>query len=163
MENEKIVKEKKPSKSELADMVGLLAAKVGELAARVDALTPKPAVRTPAFKETNVETPANALPVPSDYRAIVDTVLNSAFGVEVVACSDRPSFQFVIVVPETYSNASPAWREMYREDRRSRVIDYAIGVNGVREYAELVFKNFSHDTQTRIVTDRINAKTYANA
>lgn len=93
-------------------------------------------------------------PIPSEYREIVDTVLNEKFGIEISPLPDRPAFQFTVIVPEEYSNTTPEYRKMYGGDRRSRIISYAEGSNGVREWVEKIYKNLKSDIQTKINFDR---------
>jgi len=97
----------------------------------------------------------NKYPVPLDYRNIVDTVLNPEFGLSVEPATDRPMFTLRIVVPEKYSNLNAEEKRMLGADFRIKVIDYASGANGVREYAELVFKSFNPQIQSMIVADRV--------
>lgn len=95
-------------------------------------------------------------PVPSEYVDIVQNVLNPRFSVKVIPANDSPTFQFIVSVPKEYSNAPPAHWDMYRCDERVRVISYAEGSLGVREFVEKVYNNFDSETRTRITTDRLN-------
>ena len=101
---------------------------------------------------------ASAIPVPVDYRELVDTMLNKSFEIQMEALGDQPAFHFAIIVPETYSNMSAPYKEMYKIDKRARVINYSDGVNGVRDWVEKVYNNFDQDTRTRITMDRIEFK-----
>ena len=93
-------------------------------------------------------------PIPVEYRNIVDTVLNKKFEVDLDYSGDSASFNFSILVPKEYSNAGlPHW-ETYHEDRRTKVIVNALGVNGVRDWATQVYENFNPETKSRITFDR---------
>lgn len=89
--------------------------------------------------------------VPSDFRQVVNEVLNDKFAIHVVPQGHDASFELTIIVPEVYSNA-PA--EQKKDDRRIKIIKYADGSQGVREYAELVYKNLGAETQARISAER---------
>lgn len=95
-------------------------------------------------------------PVPLEYREIIDTVLNHSFGLKVVPQTDRPAFELIIVVPEKYSNMDENAKKSQRVDIRSKVISYADGLNGVRQYAELVATNLGPEIRAQIITDRAN-------
>lgn len=98
----------------------------------------------------------NSVPVPIDYRLIVDSILNKNFGIEINPASDRPLFEFSIIVPKKYSNAPPAHWTMYGMDKRIKMISYAEGNNGVRDWTERVFKNLNQEIQALVVADRLN-------
>ena len=93
----------------------------GKMQGEIDSLKPKPRELPPM--EPSVT------PIPPDYREIVDNVLNRSFGIQIEPHTDRPSFTFTIVVPEKYSNMTPAQREMNKYDVRPRVINYSEGSN----------------------------------
>ena len=94
-------------------------------------------------------------PVPMEYREIVSTILNGNFDVLVEGRTDLPAFEFTIVVPDKYSTASPDQKQMLGgKDIRPKVITYAEGINGVREWSERVFNNFSNEIKAQIVADR---------
>ena len=86
-------------------------------------------------------------PIPTDYRAAVDDLLNKDFGVHVKGLSNVPSFKFTILVPKKYSR-EPEF------DPRVRVITYAEGTLGVKTWCELVLKTFDDETRQRIISDR---------
>ena len=94
-------------------------------------------------------------PVPMEYRDIVDSVLNKAFGVNVEALSDTPAFKFIIIVPDKYSSATVEQKRMVGGyDIRPKVINYAEGGNGVRLWSEKVFSSFNPEIKAQIVSDR---------
>ena len=115
----------------------------------------------PLLQETEIvkETVAQRYPIPSEYRDIIDIVLNKKFGIEIEPLSDRPAFQFTIVVPREYSNALAEHFTMYGSDRRPKVLSFAEGPHGVREWAEKVLNNLSQDARTKIAMDRAEYKT----
>lgn len=103
------------------------------------------------------EQPVSA-PIPFEYKQLVNEILNSSFEILLYPRSDSPAFEFVISVPKKYSNATlPHW-ETYNNDLRPKVIEYAQGLNGVREWCERVFNNLNQDVRAMILQDRINAK-----
>lgn len=97
---------------------------------------------------------AGGFPIPVEYREIVDNNLNKKFGIDINYLSDTASFEFSVLVPKEYSNASPTHWETYHQDRRSRVIQNAYGANGVRDWVMLVYENFGPETKSRITFDR---------
>jgi hypothetical protein len=103
---------------------------------------------------TTTTTPETKYPIPMEYREIIATVLNNSFGIQIEPMNDSPAFTLMIVVPDKYSNMTPAEREMYKVDMRPKVLTYAEGVNGVRMWAEKVFNNFSSEVKAQIVADR---------
>lgn len=132
-----------PSRAELEKQIA-------ELQAKIDAT--KGAVEVAPLEE--VTEPKTATPVPADYLAVVKEVLNDKFRVEIEYSSNTPNFGFSILVPQTYSNApKPHW-DMFKEDRRTRVIENGKGLNGVKEWAERVYNNFDNETKARITSDR---------
>lgn len=150
-------KEKKPTIVEvLTDLIGV----VKDMAQKIDKLSEPEAKISKTIErsvtETTSETFERAYSVPSDYRDIIDTTLNKNFGVEVVPLSDRPAFMLSILVPESYSNATKPYLEMYKKDVRPKVIYNHESLNGVKEWAEMVYNNFDLETKSRITADRIN-------
>lgn len=111
----------------------------------------------PETKTVTIETSEfSPYPVPDDYRKVVDIALNQHFGIEVEPHTDAPLFDFKIIVPDRYSSISEGYKQMYKRDVRVKVIDYATGVNGVKLYAESVFKSFNPEVQALIAIDRIH-------
>lgn len=98
--------------------------------------------------------PTNEIPVPADWNEAVKTILNDKFKVEVDYSADSPTFGFSILVPQEYSNASKPHWETYHEDRRTRVINNADGVGGVKQWVERVYNNFDQETKAKITSDR---------
>lgn len=74
--------------------------------------------------------------VPRDLLVTALEILGNKFRFECVSCTDRPAFEFTIIVPPEYS---PLPRG--QQDRRTKVIDNSLGANGVREYCEKVKAN----------------------
>ena len=141
---------------------------IQDLTKRVEALEEKASIpvlaETPKVVELAQDTAASVTaqptlaPVPLEYRLLVDNTLNRAFGVEIIPRSDAPLFEFAILVPDKYSTMTPAYKEMYKTDRRPKVMGYADGANGVRDWCEKVFNNFNPDMRALIVADRVNAQ-----
>ena len=149
--------EKKVAKVELASAVAELTKLVHEIKASLDELKAQPV----KARELNIAAPAPepvpeepSVPVPLEYRNIVDSVLNSNFGIQIMPHSDRPSFTFAVVVPEEYSNMSGPYKEMYKIDLRPKVISYADGINGVRAWCELVYNNLNPESRSKVTEDR---------
>jgi len=117
---------------------------------------------TPQIEGTIPQTPSNEIsqpitikyPVPMEYREVVSSVLNGNFGLTVEPMPDRPAFMLNIIVPEKYSNMSESEKKMNKVDLRTRIIGYAEGVNGVRQYAELVANNLGPELRANIIADR---------
>lgn len=129
-----------------------------ELEAQVAELTAKLAEKKEEVEIAPTEAPAplnvSTFPVPSEWTENVHAVLNKKFTVEVDYNSDTPTFGFSILVPREYSNASKNHWEMYGEDRRTRVINNADGVGGVKQWVEKVYNNFDNETRAKITSDR---------
>lgn len=96
----------------------------------------------------------SGVPVPLEFVEVINTTLNRKFGVEVNYMADTASFEFSILVPQQYSNAAKSHWDTYHEDRRSKVIENALGVNGVREWATTVYNNFNVETRSAITAGR---------
>lgn len=114
------------------------------------------------FKDNNVpkepekvEPLTPSYPIPLEYRQLVDHVLNRNFNIKVEPMNDAPAFVFSIEVPDKYSNMTPSQKLMTKVDSRPKVISMAEGVNGVRQWAERVYKNFNPEIQAMIVADRL--------
>ena len=154
-----MAKEQKLKLKDLPLLLENLKASIGGLAGRIEKLEEKfDSFTIPVVSPTilNPATPVlgSEYPIPVDYRSVVSDILNASFGVTVTPHSDSPVFTFTIVVPEKYSTMSPAQKEVMKYDLRPRVISYAEGVNGVREWALKVFENFSMEIRAQIVDDR---------
>ena len=102
--------------------------------------------------------PESKYPVPTDFREAIESILNKEFKVEVEPLSDQPAFQLSILVPKHYSNMPPSQLNLTGEDRRSRVVSYADGVNGARAWAEKVYDNLPAETKAAIVQARQQVK-----
>jgi len=96
-------------------------------------------------------------PVPKEYKETVRNILNKRFGIIVEALTDKPASSVAIVVPEKYSGFTEDEMEVMKVDLRTKVINYADGVNGVKEWAEKVYSSFNPEVQAQIVTDRKEA------
>lgn len=94
-------------------------------------------------------------PVPFEYRQIIDTILNAKFGISITPMTDQPKFSLAISVPKEYSNMTEDEWDTKKIDLRSKVVSYAEGVNGVREWAERVYRNLGPEIQAKITADRV--------
>lgn len=99
-------------------------------------------------------TKAEKFPIPFEYQEMSKTILNGKFGIELDYSSDTASFALSVIVPQEYSNAGKPHWEMYHEDRRTRMIQNALGANGVREWLQKVYESFDMETRSRIANDR---------
>lgn len=98
--------------------------------------------------------PKSDIPVPAEWKEAVKSVLNERFQVEVDYNADTPTFAFSILVPQEYSNAGKNHWELYKEDRRTRVINNSDGASGVKQWVEKVYNNFDNETKAKITSDR---------
>lgn len=114
----------------------------------VSTTLPKPVTPpVPVIEET--------YPVPTEYRTIVNQMLNQKFGIKIEPMTDRPSFMFTIVVPKEYSNMPENAYKDAGADLRTRVISYGEGIHGVRAWVERVAGNLSPEIKAKIAADRI--------
>lgn len=93
-------------------------------------------------------------PIPVEFREAVDMILNKKFGIEIEYLNDSASFQFSLLVPREYSNAGESHWTSYKEDRRTRLIENALGVNGVRDWSSKVYENLPPEIKSKIFYDR---------
>ena len=149
----KEVKAKAPTIKEVASKVEELTKSVSDLADIVTNLVEGKNKEAPKVEKHTTPEAKNSFPIPVEYREIVDNTLNKAFGIEVNSHSGG-SFEFSILVPETYSNAGVNHWELFHEDKRTRIIETALGDNGVRLWTQHVFDNFPAETRSRIAFDR---------
>lgn len=141
------------AKKEIAEDVNkILLEEIKKISERLDALEKQPEPPKPAAPAPSA--PPSDTYIPPDYQYIVDTVLNNRFGIQLKYHTDAPQFDFDILVPQDYSNSGKPHWETYKEDRRSKVILNALGVNGVRDWATQVYTNFDPETKARISADR---------
>ncbi len=135
----------------VSQLVELLAAKPTIMA------TPFPAAAitaSPAYSAPVSTGQVNQFPIPFEYRNAVDTILNKKFGLEISYPSDGVGFDFQVLVPKEYSNAGEPHWSTYGEDRRSKVIANAFGINGVREWLNLIYNNLPMETKNKVTFDR---------
>lgn len=129
-----------------------------ELAALKEQLAAKETAVEVAPLEVKAEThPAPVeptVPVPSAFSEAVKTILNDKFTIDIGYEAERPVFSFAVLVPKEYSNAgAPHW-ELYKEDRRVKIVSNEDGVHGVKQWLEKVYNNFDNETKARITSDR---------
>lgn len=134
-----------------------VSAKVAELEEKLNRVLEKleKPVETPPVTTFPEPAPVAGAPVPVDFREIVDQVLNKHFGVRINPRPDSPQFEFVVVVPEKYSHLTPAEKKLMHEDLRTKVMGYADGPAGVREWAQKVYESFNQEIKAQIVADRL--------
>ena len=93
-------------------------------------------------------------PIPVEFREATDLILNKKFEIEIDYLPDVASFQFSVLVPREYSNAGNSHWETHKEDRRSKIIENAMGINGVREWSMKIYENLSSEIRSKIFYDR---------
>jgi hypothetical protein len=81
------------------------------------------------------------MPIPPDWRKMVDEMLGMDFGIDVVYPQSGSGFLFKVIVPEEKSNMSKDYKEFYKVDIRTKAINYNEGVDGIRKFCEGVKKN----------------------
>ena len=141
--------------------LGTLVSAIDKLNKAVDNLTERLETPKLELKKEDLSSPLpeyttaeQFYPVPVEYIDMIKTTLNKDFRVNIVPLSDSPAFQFIVVVPDKYSNISDEYRKMYKQDLRPKVITYTDGVVGVRHWLETVFNSFNPTIQAMIVADR---------
>lgn len=130
---------KKEEFDKLFNVVTDLAKSVGELKQKTEE-TPKVNViadEPPSKRDEPVE----PLSIPPAYRKLVDEVLGQDFGIDVSYPITGSGFQLKIIVPDEKSNMTPAYKEMYRFDVRTKAIPFSEGIDGVRKHLDLIAKN----------------------
>lgn len=111
-------------------------------------------IQSEEIKEQEKMAMPTGAPVPREYREIVNTILNKSFS---IAIEYRPdAFDFTVIVPEQYSNIPEKDKRLTEnfKDWRSKVIPYHLGVQGVTDWVNLIYKNFNSETRAKIMADR---------
>lgn len=85
-------------------------------------------------------------PVPPKWRAIVDEVLGTDFGINIVYPDQGSGFLFKVIVPKEKSNAAKDYLEMYKVDVRTKAVSYQDGIEGVKQFCERIKKNLQRNT-----------------
>lgn len=93
------------------------------------------------------------VPVPQEWRDAISSVLSPSFPAFVRYRPDT-NFDLTIIVPKEFSNASKQEIETNGCDRRFRVIPNALGITGVKQYAQLVSENLGRDIMFKVDLDR---------
>lgn len=127
---------------------------LGRIEEKLNTHTPVQLAAAPAKAAAPVEPVLSGVPIPLEYVEVVNTTLNRKFGIDIKYMSDTASFEFSILVPQIYSNAGKSHWETYHEDRRTRVVENALGVNGVRDWCTKVYDNFNPETKAAITAGR---------
>ena len=109
----------------------------------------------PLISAEPVEEKEDNCPVPTEYRILVDDILNKSFEIEVLASPSVPTFEFTVIVPEEYSNVPKDEKDQVKIDRRTKIITYAAGSSGVKEWIDKIYSNFSEELKSRITQDRL--------
>ena len=117
--------------------------------------SPMPVAETPPIPAFVPPAVDQGAPVPVDFRLVVNDILNRHFDIRITPRADSPQFEFGIVVPEKYSSLRPVEKELIKEDLRIKVLGYADGVAGVREWSQRVYDSFNQEVKAQIVADRL--------
>lgn len=149
---EKPAKEKQATNNDILNAILGLTDAIKGITTRAEA--PRELPKAEPVTTGAVAPSQSKFPVPTEYREIVDFVLNKKFNIDISYQADSAAFEFAVLVPEEYSNAGKPHWETYHEDRRSRVIGNALGVNGVREWVQKIYDNFGPEMKSRITFDR---------
>ena len=141
----------------LAAVVEALVGNLPKAPAQVDVPPPNPQTDEDKDEDKWVdqELGGPSEPLPSEYRGVIDTILNKEFGIHVK--SDLGNAVFTILVPKKYSTMSDEQWKMSHFDRRARVIPNVEGLEGVKLWADKVFSSFGPEYQAMIVADRIRS------
>ena len=156
MKKEEIIKELNSFKKEVKEAFEAVAKDIASMKAVVNVVSDKPV----SFSITNPSppkqenTPFGKVTTPIEVRELIDVTLNKHFGVEIEPHS-YTQFLLKIVVPPKYSTAKKDLVNDLGGDLRVKVIDHAMGLNGVREYVEKVWNTFKPEYQALIVADRL--------
>jgi len=185
VKNKKMPKDKKVSRQDSLDItkeewtqvkesmkhiqipIGMLKSRIDNLEVQIKALEEEIKTKFDRFFQTPkaVEpAPPTAIPasekkhypIPFEYRQIVDTILNSKFGIDIDYDEvEIGRFRFTIIVPKEYSSLTPEEEKMLGGvDLRPKAIPIPEGANGVRDWANRVFGSFNQEVKAKIVADR---------
>lgn len=148
-----------PKKSKVEELLETLVARIEKLENTINKPITSQSVslKESAPIEPRMEYQPSQLEVPSEFRREVDSILNRDFEVEIEKHQDAPLMTFTVIVPDKYSLITPSQREIMKRDIRPKVITTAGGVNEVREWSEMVFKNLTPEIQAMVVSDRMKA------
>ncbi len=145
----------KPKEKPFLQRIKLLDERITTLEEKIKAIEERniPAA-TPSVTPEQLFQSKSQNPIPMEYREIIDTVLNHSFGITIDPLPDRPAFMLNIIVPEKYSNMDANEKAVKKVDLRAKIIHYAEGSNGVRQYAELIANNLGPELRANIIADR---------
>jgi len=139
------------------DLLIELATIVKELDKKIDKLIQ---IQPVSEKKTEEKLPENEIisnvPVPTEYRKIVDEVLNQKFGIKIEPLSDSPQFIMTVVVPSEYSPITPEEKQMMGADLRSATLSYVDALSKIRIWVEKIYKSFNPEMQSKILFERAN-------
>lgn len=143
---------KKESKvDELEKNISDLTSIVSSLVDKIDKLTPKTQWAAKVEDKPSVvkeidnkidHTSVDA-PVPPKWRMLVDEILGSDFGVNVIYPDSGSGFMFEIIVPKDKSNASPTHLDFYKFDVRTKALSGAEGIGGIKKFCEQIKVNLT--------------------
>lgn len=94
----------------------------------------------------------NKFPIPTEYRQLVNNILNKAFGIELDYTA--AGFAFTVLVPLKYTPLTKNELDQVKMDRRTKIIPNYEGTDGVRRWVELIYSSFSSEMKSIITQDR---------
>jgi len=103
--------------------------------------------KSPKPTEEEIAGGIEKIPVPPQWRKMVDELLGMDFGIDVVYPQSGSGFLFKIIVPTEKSNMSRDYKEFYKVDIRTKAINYNEGVDGIRKFCEGVKKNLERKAE----------------
>lgn len=124
--------------SRLEKSVESMVAVVGKV---VDGLEKKVVSQEIIAEREAIPDEIDATPIPPKWRAIVDTELDTDFGIQVRYPDNGSGFLFTIIVPLKKSNATKDYLERYKVDRRTVALSPNQGIDGIKNWCQRVRKN----------------------
>lgn len=109
---------------------------------------------SPNFPLSTFAQPTN-IPIPMEYREIVNQTLNRHFGIVVEPETAYPGFKFTIEVPKEYSSLPLDEFDFRNGDKRTKVINYAEGVFKIKEFCDRIYNTFASEMKAKIIQERI--------
>lgn len=152
---------------DLEEKPPIVSVKTGELPSDIQpGLTFPGNPMPPSTTTSSAPTPAPILnTVPVDFVKAKNEILGEDFEIKVVAVSNLPSFWLHVIVPkdksslkenelqvpDEYMDLPIEERIKYKQDRRSKMISNAAGLNGVKDWMTLIRKNLmkTHEAEGR--------------
>ena len=136
----------------IVDLVGV----VGKLNDRLSALeSVEKQAPVKVVEPDKLADQAPAVPVPQEYRDLVDRALNGKFGIRLEPCVNPLEFLFAILVPKEYSSVSDGHWQMYKEDARQRRIEVVAKDAQIKEHLDKIFNSLDQVVQQMVISQRV--------